>query len=101
MKAITAKFVPTRQFFYSDCSEVIPDLPEKEEEWQKFITTLDTKPKKHRTDGVRAVIGGETLSRVQSARLFMIGCGAIGCELLKNYAMISLGTSEESTSKDG
>jgi len=22
----------------------------------------------------------------------MVGCGAIGCELLKNFAMISLGT---------
>lgn len=25
----------------------------------------------------------------------MIGCGAIGCELLKNFAMISLGTGGE------
>lgn len=25
----------------------------------------------------------------------MIGCGAIGCELLKNYAMINLGTGEK------
>lgn len=25
----------------------------------------------------------------------MVGCGAIGCELLKNFAMINLGTSGE------
>lgn len=26
----------------------------------------------------------------------MVGCGAIGCELLKNFAMISLGTGTNS-----
>lgn len=32
----------------------------------------------------------------------MVGCGAIGCELLKNFAMISLGTgNDESTGKKG
>lgn len=25
----------------------------------------------------------------------MIGCGAIGCELLKNYSMINLGTGND------
>jgi hypothetical protein len=25
----------------------------------------------------------------------MIGCGAIGCELLKNYSMLNLGTGKE------
>ena len=25
----------------------------------------------------------------------MIGCGALGCELLKNYAMLNLGTGSE------
>jgi molybdopterin/thiamine biosynthesis adenylyltransferase len=29
---------------------------------------------------------------IRDCRLFMIGAGAIGCELLKNYAMIGLGT---------
>jgi hypothetical protein len=25
----------------------------------------------------------------------MVGCGAIGCELLKNYAMLGVGIAEE------
>ena len=30
-----------------------------------------------------------------AANLFMIGAGAIGCELLKNFAMVGLGTGEK------
>jgi molybdopterin/thiamine biosynthesis adenylyltransferase len=30
----------------------------------------------------------------------MVGCGAIGCELLKNYAMIDLGSQGEITVTD-
>jgi ubiquitin-activating enzyme E1 len=29
---------------------------------------------------------------IKQAKLFMIGAGAIGCELLKNFAMVGLGT---------
>jgi molybdopterin/thiamine biosynthesis adenylyltransferase len=32
---------------------------------------------------------------IRDCRLFMIGAGAIGCELLKNYAMIGLGTGSD------
>ncbi len=32
------------------------------------------------------------MKEIKKCRLFMIGSGAIGCELLKNYAMVSLGT---------
>ena len=32
------------------------------------------------------------MHKIKNAKLFMIGCGAIGCELLKNFAMINLST---------
>ncbi len=35
------------------------------------------------------------MQSIEDVRMFMVGCGAIGCELLKNFAMINLGTSEE------
>ena len=28
-------------------------------------------------------------------KLFMVGAGAIGCELLKNYAMLGIGASDD------
>ena len=32
------------------------------------------------------------LTKLAHTRLFMVGAGAIGCELLKNYAMLGVGT---------
>jgi len=86
--------MPTKQLFYTDCIEVIPDLPEKYEDWPNFIEGLNIKPQKDRMDGLRACLGGQLLSTVQYSRIFMVGAGAIGCELLKNFAMLSLGTGE-------
>lgn len=36
-------------------------------------------------------MGEEVVSKIIDSKLFMVGCGAIGCELLKNFAMINLG----------
>ena len=32
------------------------------------------------------------MDKIRQAKVFMVGAGAIGCELLKNFAMIGLGT---------
>lgn len=94
IKAITQKFMPTRQFFYTDCVEVIPELPESKEELEKAIKTLGVDQKKHRTDGLRIIVGEKVLQGLAYTNLFMVGAGAIGCELLKNYAMLGVGTGE-------
>ena len=33
------------------------------------------------------------MSRIQSSKVFLIGVGALGCELLKNFTMLGLGSS--------
>jgi molybdopterin/thiamine biosynthesis adenylyltransferase len=47
---------------------------------------------KHRSDGLRIILGAEVVERLAQTRLFMVGAGAIGCELLKNFAMLGVGT---------
>lgn len=42
---------------------------------------------------LRTMLGDDLVKKIQECRLFMIGAGAIGCELLKNFAMLGLGTS--------
>lgn len=37
----------------------------------------------------------KVIDKLMAANLFMIGAGAIGCELLKNFAMVGLGTGEK------
>ena len=36
-------------------------------------------------------MGDALYQKIASQRLFMIGCGAIGCEMIKNLAMLGVG----------
>ena len=49
----------------------------------------------NRYDGLRIVLGQEVLDALAYTKLFMVGAGAIGCELLKNYAMLGVGTGKK------
>lgn len=46
---------------------------------------------KQRYDGLRVIVGQDLIDQLAATRLFMVGAGAIGCELLKNYAMLGIG----------
>ena len=82
LKSITYKFLPVRQWLYLDCSEL-------------FEANVDAclfeknAGKNDRYDNLRFCFGGEkTLNKLFATKLFMVGCGAIGCEMLKNYALL-------------
>lgn len=42
-----------------------------------------------------AVFGRKFLEAVHNQRYFMVGAGAIGCELLKAFSLIGLGSGPE------
>ena len=42
-------------------------------------------------------MGPQLLLKIMSSSVFMVGAGAIGCELLKNFAMISLCSGQNAT----
>ncbi|KAM7402239.1 hypothetical protein PAMP_017498 [Pampus punctatissimus] len=48
-----------------------------------------------RYDGQIAVFGSAFQEKLWSQKYFLVGAGAIGCELLKNFALIGLGAGEE------
>lgn len=84
LKALTGKFTPLKQWLYLDATELLKgDIDDNE---TSFL------PKNNRYDGLRMCIGDALFCKLQDAQLFMVGCGAIGCEMLKNYAMIGIGT---------
>ena len=47
-----------------------------------------------RYDALRICLGEDTLTALHRLNLFMVGCGAIGCEMLKNYALIGIAAAE-------
>uniref|UniRef100_A0A4W3JZU4 E1 ubiquitin-activating enzyme n=1 Tax=Callorhinchus milii TaxID=7868 RepID=A0A4W3JZU4_CALMI len=85
MKACTAKFIPLNQWLYFDALECLP------EENEDILLTEETCC---RYDGQIAVFGADVQERLKTQKYFLVGAGAIGCELLKNFALIGLGAGE-------
>lgn len=82
LKAVSGKFHPMVQHMYFDSLESLPtELPTEE----------DVAPTGTRYDGQIAVFGLKFQERISNHRQFLVGAGAIGCEMLKNWAMMGVG----------
>jgi len=81
LKSITGKFTPLVQFINLDYYEL-------------YESSNCDLVKNDWYDNLRQCFGGEKIvDLLKNNKLFMVGCGAIGCEMLKNYALLGLGTS--------
>jgi len=87
MKACSGKFSPILQHLYFDALEALPG------DGAAPLNPALLQPKGNRYDGQVAVIGSELQAKLGAATYFLVGAGAIGCELLKNFAMMGLATS--------
>lgn len=88
MKACSGKFSPIMQFLSFDAIECLPeDL--------SGLTEEECKPIGSRYDSQIAVFGKQFQEKLGSLRYFIVGAGAIGCELLKNFAMMGIGAGPE------
>ncbi|CAI2176207.1 9623_t:CDS:10 [Funneliformis geosporum] len=83
LKACSGKFNPIQQYFYFDSLESLPD---------DNLTEENCAPCNSRYDGQIAVFGRDFQHKIANFREFLVGAGAIGCEMLKNWAMMGLGT---------
>lgn len=88
MKACSGKFSPIMQFFSYDAIECLPeDL--------SVLTEEECAPIGSRYDSQIAVFGKSFQEKLGSLRYFIVGAGAIGCELLKNFAMMGIGAGKD------
>ncbi|XP_069873431.1 ubiquitin-like modifier-activating enzyme 1 isoform X2 [Dipodomys merriami] len=88
MKACSGKFMPIRQWLYFDALECLPE---------DKVTFMEDRclPRQNRYDGQVAVFGSDLQEKLGKQKYFLVGAGALGCELLKNFAMIGLGCGED------
>ncbi|XP_071795032.1 ubiquitin-like modifier-activating enzyme 6 [Asterias amurensis] len=86
LKALTGKFTPINQWLHLDAREVISNLLESPPSLFQ--------PRNDRYDALRICLGEDTLTALHKLNLFMVGCGAIGCEMLKNYALIGIAAAD-------
>ena len=84
LKSVSGKFHPIVQWLYFDSLESLPESVQRSEETCKPLGT--------RYDGQIAVFGKGFQEKIFNMKEFLVGAGAIGCEMLKNWAMIGLAT---------
>lgn len=89
MQAVTGIFHPIYQWLYFDALECLPgdNSPYK-------VNGDLCRAKNSRYDGQLSVLGQEVQDALAKQNWFIVGSGAIGCELLKNFAMMGVGCSK-------
>ncbi len=71
------------QWLHFDAFEVLPESPVSE-----------PAPPASRYSHQISVFGAAFQDELQRQKTFLTGCGALGCELLKNYALMGIATAE-------
>ncbi|VDP23769.1 unnamed protein product [Schistosoma margrebowiei] len=85
IKAITFTFTPINQWLYIHCASIVPlEVSTKSNEFQNYLSS--------RYAALIQCIGVSNLQKIHNLSVFMVGCGAIGCELLKNLALLGVAT---------
>ncbi|XP_075742971.1 ubiquitin-like modifier-activating enzyme 1 [Rhipicephalus microplus] len=84
IKACSGKFTPIHQWFYFDAFEC---LPQKEAVSEVYANAMELT----RYDAQARVFGSDVVTRLLGQNYLVVGAGAIGCELLKNFSMMGLG----------
>uniref|UniRef100_A0A8C9FER2 E1 ubiquitin-activating enzyme n=1 Tax=Pavo cristatus TaxID=9049 RepID=A0A8C9FER2_PAVCR len=87
LKAVTGKFSPLQQWLYIDMLDIVTPLEKMGSE--EFL------PRGDRYDALRACIGESLCQKLHDLNVFLVGCGAIGCEMLKNFALLGVGTGQD------
>ncbi|XP_020170686.1 ubiquitin-activating enzyme E1 3 [Aegilops tauschii subsp. strangulata] len=81
VKACSGKFHPQYQFFYFDSLESLPTYA---------LDPKDLKPLNSRYDAQISVFGSKLQKKMRDSNIFVVGSGALGCEFLKNFALMGV-----------
>ena len=80
----TGKYTPISQWFYFNFFETTLNLQEH----------CDRNLKNTRYNEQISIFGNEIQEKLSDLNIFMIGAGALGCEFLKNFALMGIGTNK-------
>lgn len=86
IKSLSGKFTPLNQWLYVDTVEILPNHEDA------GFSAAEHQPTQSRYDAQRVLLGQKLHDQIVNAKTFMIGAGAIGCEMMKNFAMLGIST---------
>eukprot|EP00466_Bigelowiella_natans_P017477 jgi/Bigna1/88516/estExt_fgenesh1_pg.C_330078 len=98
LKAVSGKFTPIKQFYYFTAAKCLPAEEEKEDEDEDGTQDRfePDEAQHHRYDDYVAVFGKDVQAKMSRLNIFLVGAGAIGCEMLKNFALMGVGAANAS-----
>lgn len=93
IKAASKKYTPINQWLYIDKSDMIDDnkIVNNDITKQWKLEEFDNIPK-NRFFGRTLIFGKTFQKKIQDSTIFIVGSGAIGCEHLKNFGMMGVGS---------
>jgi len=86
----TGKYTPMGQWMHFDAFEMVPN-----DEKGQLVLPKDNKPVGSRYDHQISIFGQANQDKIGKLKLFLVGCGALGCEYLKAIAMTGMGCDEK------
>jgi ubiquitin-activating enzyme E1 len=75
----SGKFTPIPGWLHFSCKDALRPAEEG--------VSRDITPRNSRYDNLAAVYGWDFVEKLGNLKYFMVGCGALGCEFLKNFAL--------------
>ena len=78
---VAGKYTPIQQFLNHHVFSSLPDTPPSADELA---------PLHCRYDDLIAVYGRPFVEMLGELKVFMVGCGALGCEFMKNFALLGV-----------
>ena len=81
----TGKYIPINQWLWFDFFETVENIKEN----------IDRNLLGTRYDEQIAIYGKEFQKKLNNLNIFIIGAGAIGCELLKNFSLMGISTEKD------
>eukprot|EP00270_Netrium_digitus_P011470 TRINITY_DN3658_c0_g2_i1.p1 TRINITY_DN3658_c0_g2~~TRINITY_DN3658_c0_g2_i1.p1 ORF type:complete len:761 (-),score=244.34 TRINITY_DN3658_c0_g2_i1:199-2184(-) len=85
VKACSGKFHPLFQYFYFDSIESLPPASSSPSEGEAIAASEEG-----RYASQVAVLGKDVQEKLANANVFLVGAGALGCEFLKNFALMGV-----------
>lgn len=80
-------YKPINQWFTADFINILD---------KNAISPFTTEESKSRYSYQISIFGEKTQQKIESLNLFLVGAGAVGCELLKYFAMMGIATNKNS-----
>ena len=77
------------QYLYYDCRECLP-----QNYYENITNNVFDLNENSRYISQEIVFGNQFQEKLENIKCFLVGSGALGCEYIKNFAMIGLCTNE-------